>query len=254
MSTGRPVEVYFILTLLFIFLELLSIILQNQKFGGFVTGTPDKEVYLKIDNENMENVRLVGHRLPEEKINEKKRKANQKAKQKGKTLTKKEKILLEWFLVITNVSADILSLETVCELYRLRWQIELSFKALKSGLNFDKFSNCGEDYFKCLLYGKLIFVILTMDIFSKVRVECYLKTGRLVSIQRFMKNIRGRIRAILDVFLNPSLETINVLIKTIVFVSKRSLFEKRKRKTTEYELMEHDFPMNYIQFSPCSNY
>lgn len=216
--------------------------------------TIDKEVYFKIDDNNMENIRLVGHKLPEEKINEKKRKANKKAKQQGKILSQKEKLLLEWFLVITNVSVDMLTLETICELYRLRWQIELSFKALKSGLDFDTFSNCGESYFKCLLYGKLIFILLTMDVFSKVRVACYIKVGRLVSIQRFLKNIRGRIESILNVFLNPCTETYNVLIKAIVSVSKRSLFEKRKRKTTEYELMEHDFPINYMQLSVCSNY
>jgi len=128
-------------------------------------------------------------------------------------LTEKEKILLEWFIVITNVPDDMLCIETICELYRLRWQIELSFKALKSGLSFDKFSNCGENYFKCLLYGKLIFMSLTMNIYAKARFEFCLNYGRLVSIQRFLKNIRSRINSLKNALLKPCIKTFNELTK-----------------------------------------
>lgn len=214
----------------------------------------DRELYLKTDTNSMEKVRLTGLKLPEEKVTEKKRKANKLAKQKGTVLTKREKILLEWFLVITNVPEDMLSLETICELYRLRWQIELNFKALKSGLNFDRFSNCGENYFKCLLYGKLIFMALVMNIFAKTRVEFYLQYGRLISIQRFLKNIRSRIKNLLNFIIIPCIETFYELTKAIIQVGKRSLFEKRKRKTTEYELMEHDFPIKSSILLACSNF
>lgn len=207
----------------------------------------DKELFLKTDKQKMLKIRLVGVKLPENKINEKKRKANKLAKQKGKVLTEKEKIFLEWFIVITNVPEDMLCIETISELYRLRWQIELSFKALKSGLSFDKFSNCGENYFKCLLYGKLIFMSLTMNIYAKARFEFYINYGRLISIQRFLKNIRSRINSLKNALLKPCIKTFNELTKSIISIAKRSLFEKRKRKTTEYKLMEHEFPINAIQ-------
>lgn len=213
----------------------------------------DEEFYLKLSETKMEKVRLTGIKLPDEKINEKKRKANKIAEQKGICLTQKEKILLEWFLVITNIYKQKLSFKTICELYRLRWQIELCFKALKTGLGFDNFSNCGKNYFECLLYGKLICVALTMKIFSGIRVKYYFKHRRLISIQRFVKNMRGRINEIINVLLNPTNENIKSLIKTVLSVADRSLFEKRKRKTTEYRLMEHSKSSKSADLIACSN-
>ena len=213
----------------------------------------DKEIYMEIDSSTMLPVRLAGIKLPENVANEKLRIANKIAKNKGKVLSKKEKLQLSWFLVITNVSSENLSIKTVCELYRLRWQIELCFKALKSGLDFDKFSNCGEKYFKCLLYGKLIFITFMMQLYSVLRTMVYLKSGRLISIQRFVKNLRARMDIIKNLMLNPCLDTLESFKNTIFKIIKRSLFEIRFRKTTEYELMEHKIPFHLEYLAQCSN-
>lgn len=214
----------------------------------------DKEIHLRIDDDTMLPVRLAGIKLPEDVVNEKLRNANKIAKNKGKTLSKKVKMQLSWFLVITNVSSEKLSIKTVCELYRLRWQIEICFKALKSGLSLDKFSNCGKKYFYCLLYGKLIFITLMMQLYSRLRIIAYLKTGRLISIQRFMKNIRARIDIIKSLILKPCLNTLKSFKNTICQVVKRSFFEIRFRKTTEYELMEHKIPFYMEYLGLCSNF
>jgi len=214
----------------------------------------DKEIYLKIDKDSMLPVRLAGIKLPEDVANEKLRNANKIAKNKGKMLSKKEKMQLSWFLVITNVSSKNLSIKTVCELYRLRWQIEICFKALKSGLSFDKLSNCGEKYFKCLLYGKLIFITFMMQLYSALRIMVYLKSGRLLSIQRFMKNLRSRIGIIKSLIMNPCSNTLEFFKITICQVVKRSFFEIRIRKTTEYKLMEHKIPFHVEYLGRCSNF
>ena len=64
---------------------------------------------------------LVAIRLPEETINERRRKENKKAAAKGKILTALELELLAWNIIITSIPRDMLTIETMCEIYRIRW-------------------------------------------------------------------------------------------------------------------------------------
>ena len=65
---------------------------------------------------------LVGVKIPEKVYNERIRKAR-KGKAKGKELIAEEIERLKWILIITNVEEEILDAETICECYRVKWQI-----------------------------------------------------------------------------------------------------------------------------------
>ena len=114
----------------------------------------DENCFIRLTGSKMLKVRLVCVKLPEDVISERLRKANKNAKKKKKALSKKEKLMLRWNVFITNVEEEKLDVETICKLYRIRWQLELLFKAMKTGLSFDNFGYAGINYFKCLLYGK----------------------------------------------------------------------------------------------------
>lgn len=206
----------------------------------------DKRLFIKLSSGDMYETRLTGVKLPRKISDERKRKAYKNAKNNGKQLTAKEIQLLDWFLVITNVEEDKLSVETICELYRLRWQIELQFRALKSSMDFDKFGNAGEHYFRCLLFSKLIMLILTMRIFAICRIVKFNESGRLVSIQKFMRNFRNNIKFLVNALLNTSQKTLKKLEQFILRIAKRSFFDKRRRQTTEENLMTHDLPENVL--------
>jgi len=208
------------------------------------SGIFDMNLYIKGTGGKMLEVRVVAMQLPELAINQKRRNANKAQKSEGNTLSEREGILLEWNTLITNVPDDMLEVKTINELYRMRWQIELIFKGFKSGLSFDDVGNVGKDYFECIIYGRLIIATAVSWMFSMYSFFVYSKCKELLSIQQFMDNFRNVIGKILNAIKDNSLE----LSKIFEDMAQKSKFEKRKRKTTEQILMEHDLPQMVLQF------
>lgn len=78
--------------------------------------------------------RLIGLRVTKQVANARRRKLRKEAEKKGRTPSKNHLALCNWTLFVTNASSEILPVNIVLSLYRLRWQIELIFKQLKSVL------------------------------------------------------------------------------------------------------------------------
>jgi Transposase DDE domain len=79
--------------------------------------------------------RLIASRVPDQVVNERRRKARKNAKKKGYTPSKAHLELLAWNLFISNVPSTIWKTETIVKGYPIRWQIELIFKSWKSYLH-----------------------------------------------------------------------------------------------------------------------
>jgi hypothetical protein len=229
-------------------------IVDIAKFLNTSLNSIDDNVFIKLSSGEMYGVRLTGIKLPAKISNERKRKAYKNAQSNQKQLTEKEIQLLDWFLLITNVSDDMLTINTIGELYRLRWQIELQFKALKSSMDFDIYGNMGENYFKCIFYGKLIMVILTMRLFAICRVIKYKETKRFISIQKFIRNLRNITKQIVNAMLHPTNNKFRKLESIVLRIASRSLFDKRRRQQTEVGLKEHDLPENVITMLIAENF
>lgn len=128
-------------------------------------------------------VRLVGIELLEKVACKRIKKAIKQ--NDGKDISNDKRELLHWNLMITNVSADTLDTSIIVELYRMRWQIELLFKVLKSTLSIDKMHVGKTKYLEAILYGRLLGTLLTMPIYDCVDQTLLTSKGRGVSIQRF---------------------------------------------------------------------
>jgi len=85
---------------------------------------------LKLGTEKLIS-RVVGIRLPKWKW---KARLEERKQEKGRALSKEEKAQAKWNLYVTNLDKTQASIEVIQSLYELRWQIEIFFKALKSGL------------------------------------------------------------------------------------------------------------------------
>lgn len=79
-----------------------------------------------------------GCRLAPEQAAQARRRVRAKAKKKGRTAQKKTLMMAGWVLIFTTLAPSVLSTEVVAELYRVRWQIELVIKRLKSLLDIDR--------------------------------------------------------------------------------------------------------------------
>lgn len=207
----------------------------------------DRKLFIKLSTGSMFEIRITGLKLPRIVSAERKRKAYKSAKSKKKQLTSREIQLLDWFIVITNVNAEMLTVETIGELYRLRWQIELQFKALKSSMDFNDFGNAGIYYFKCLFYGKMTMILLTMRIFSICRSIKFKETRLFVSVQRFIRNFRNSLNLLSSAVIRPTKKVLDSLEAKILRIAHRSLFDKRiSRKTTEEKIKNHDLPNSVL--------
>lgn len=109
--------------------------------------------------------RLVVHHMPEEYALKArlKAKANAKWDARDKRLTTAEYVLLLTSLPKRSFPAD-----TLLQLYRLRWQIELGFKRLKSLVGLDTLAAKDDRLVRSCLCAKLIVALLSEDLLSEV--------------------------------------------------------------------------------------
>jgi len=101
---------------------------------------------------------LHARRLPPAQAAEARRRARAAAKKAGRQIQARTLALAGWVLIWTTLPPEVLPTATVMGLYRLRWQVELAIKRLKSLLNIDqlrarKSSALAELY----LHGKLLY-------------------------------------------------------------------------------------------------
>lgn len=62
--------------------------------------------------------------------------------------------------LITNLSREEFSVEDICNLYGLRWQVELFFKELKSYCNLSTFNTRNEHIVKTLVWGSMLVLLM----------------------------------------------------------------------------------------------
>ncbi|HEB78833.1 MAG TPA: hypothetical protein ENI90_09955 [Methylothermaceae bacterium] len=76
--------------------------------------------------------------------------------------------LAGWVLVLTHLPASVLDTEAIGQLYRVRWQVELSIKRLKSLLNWDRLrARQGSELAEVYLYGKLLYTLVLEKLAGK---------------------------------------------------------------------------------------
>lgn len=107
-------------------------------------------------------VRLLAFPVPAHVAAQRRRKARAN---RDKRLNHSElyMFLLGWNIFVTNAAAPQLPASMVSKLYRLRWRIEIIFKAWKSHLGLTRIGHLGDRQLEALIYGLLLFVVLTQS-------------------------------------------------------------------------------------------
>ena len=110
-------------------------------------------------------VRLIACLMSEAAVNKRRREANRSAQRTGATISKRKSSLLKFCLFITNIPTTLLHTQAVMAVYRSRWRVELIFKQWKTCLKLHIFKGYNRERFHCLLYGRLIMILLLGEIF-----------------------------------------------------------------------------------------
>jgi hypothetical protein len=109
--------------------------------------------------------RLCGIRKSEEAIRRAQRRLTRKAQKKGQDKpSDARKALACYVLVFTTLSGKHATTQQVLNCYRLRWQIELTFKRLKSIAQLGHVPKRDDQSSRAWLYGKLFVALLTQKL------------------------------------------------------------------------------------------
>jgi len=165
-------------------------------------------------------VRLVCCPVPEAVANERRRKAKTN-RDKRHTPSKESLFLMGWSIFVTNVGRDVWNSKDFQPIYRLRWRIEIIFKAWKSHLKITELNVANEMMLRLSIMTKLLFCALThhvcfaLEILSPATLHV-----SLLRMARIFADCAILIAAIvLDV--SPA-ELLSYLIKSHGFYERRS--------------------------------
>jgi hypothetical protein len=104
---------------------------------------------------------IHAYRLPPAAAAEARRRCRREGQRGGYTPRASTLFFSEFVMVLTSVRPEVLSAETVLELYRCRWQVELLIKKWKSLLDLDQVrARAGSVLGQVWLHGKLLYACL----------------------------------------------------------------------------------------------
>jgi hypothetical protein len=118
-------------------------------------------VFVRAENNQRVEVRLCAVRKSGEAMVATERRLRERASRKGQQLKPETLEYAQWIIVLTNVAPEVLSDGQIMEWYRVRWQIELAFKRLKSLAGLGHLPKSDAVSSRAWLYGKLLVALLT---------------------------------------------------------------------------------------------
>lgn len=196
------------------------------------------EKQVLIGHERKIPVRMILDIVPEGEYLKRMSKINIYNRKKGHQTTDDYKARARFNLFITNIDDKDVPSDEVYTLYKLRWQIELTFKIWKSICGIDKIQPMKPHRFICTLYAKLILIQINNQIFNTVQVDIYRKFNKLLSKNKCFKTLQdysSKIRKVL--FYMP--QKINQLLQEITnMFSRNHWLEKRKGRINYLEIIE----------------
>lgn len=132
-------------------------------------------------------VRLVALAVPEEVANQRRHKAKHNRDRRCHPNAQRL-CLLGWNLLITNVPKSRWPAKALVAIYRLRWRIEMIFKAWKSHLGLRHFQCQSAKVLRLSVMTKLLFCALVWRCCQSLELLCG-REGRHVSLQRLARTM-----------------------------------------------------------------
>ena len=180
-----------------------------------------RKVVMRKD-ESKQGLYLHCFRLPPEKAAEARRKKRATASRKGHKLKKETLEYAEWVIILTSFAPERISAGEIGPIYRLRWQIEIVIKRLKSVLELDKLrARVGGKLAQVYLLGKSLYALLIER-----------RAGKLGKVQelewRMWKMVAEQVRPLITQIGSWQAEYLEAAIK--------QLRERKRRRRRQSEL------------------
>ena len=144
--------------------------------------------------------RLIASPLPPDKIEEARRRTRLRHQRKQKPLNENTLFAAGFVLLLTNLSVETWSAQLVLVLYRMRWQIELCIKRLKSLLEFDHIRAKDPRLVQTYLLTKVLIALLVDEMTNQVSLrhpDWFDALERPVSVYRLTALCHAALRQII---------------------------------------------------------
>lgn len=175
--------------------------------------------------------RLSAVHMPDAIVNARRRQAPTTAKKAGDTPSQAHLTLLAWPLFIPNVPATVWSSKTVAVADPLRWQVELVFRAWKSGLHGATLTTPTKYSTLCYLYGRMLLIRLTSALSSPLRVAAW-QQHRELSLFKFVRHCQANADRWLHCLFQPPPQLTTFLSRMCAPAARLVRKAVRKRRTS----------------------
>lgn len=114
---------------------------------------------------------LIAWRFAPQVVEATRRQLRQRARKSGRTPRKETLEAAEFLMIVTNLEEKCWLAEEVLKLYRLRWQVEIAIKRLKSIWHLDQLQGKSADLAQTYLLGKLLAALLAQNLSGEVQAR-----------------------------------------------------------------------------------
>lgn len=180
--------------------------------------------------------RLIIQPIPEIEINKRKRKLKANAKKKGRTVSDKQLALCAWSFYLTNVKKEMFPAHVVRQVYSLRWQIELVFKAIKSHLGFELILGKREERILSQLYGRLIVLVFSLFLTGQLSQQLWRSHQRELSLLKSFAHLPVVAPQILAQLRHP-MELLRTFFQVAEEMMTLCRMDKRKKRLSTAETL-----------------
>jgi len=133
---------------------------------------PEEQSVMITTPDGRFGLRLIAQRLPQEAADRNRRRIRERASRKGKTVDKRTLEAAGYILLVTSLPAQLWTATELLALYRLRWQVELVFKRLKSILDLDQVRAKGPALAQVYLLGKALAALIIEVMADQATEHC----------------------------------------------------------------------------------
>jgi len=180
--------------------------------------------------------RLIAVRMPDAIVNERRRQARAVAKKRGYTPSQAHLTLLGWNLFVTNVPGAIWPPQMVGRAYAFRWQVELVFKAWKSGLHLATLTSTVKHSTLCYRYGRMLLIVLTFALCPSLRAAAWQKQQREVSLLKLVRHFQASADQWFQALFQSGGQLAQLLARACAAAERLVTKEVRKRPTSAQSL------------------
>jgi len=117
-------------------------------------------------------LRLILATLPQEAADKARYRIRKLYRKKGKTPDERTLLAAGFIMLTTNLSAQTWTTHQILQLYRMRWQVELLIKRLKSIVSLDHLRALDPQLSQVYLLGKLLAMLLIDELVHQTRQLC----------------------------------------------------------------------------------